>query len=251
MKPETEAAIRAHAVAEYPRECCGLVVADHDGDELYFPCRNVAPPSKAGRDRRNDYFVLSKADQGAALDLGEVIAVVHSHPDWPATPTQGDLVACEESALPWHIVRVDGADGEVVAAELVTVHPSGYRAPLLGREFFHGVLDCYALIRDWFLQERGVVLKDFAREDGWWEGETGPDLYLEHFREAGFVPIDISQVREGDCFIMQVRSKRANHAAVYIGNGEILHHLYGRPSQRDVYGGYWAEVTRLVVRYVG
>ncbi|MGO0792776.1 C40 family peptidase [Herbaspirillum seropedicae] len=149
MKPETEAAIRAHAVAEYPRECCGLVVVDHGGDEIYFPCRNVAPPGKSGRDRRNDHFVLSKADQGAALDCGEVVAVVHSHPDWPAAPTQGDLVSCEESALPWHIVRVDGADGEVVTAELVTVHPSGYRAPLLGREFFHGVLDCYALIRDW------------------------------------------------------------------------------------------------------
>lgn len=251
MKPETETAIRAHAVAEYPRECCGLVVIDDQEGEIYIPCRNAAPPAKSGRSRRGDYFVLSRADQRAAMSRGEIVAVVHSHPDWPAAPTQGDLVSCEESALPWHIVRVDGGDGEIVTRDLVTVQPSGYRAPLLGREFFHGVLDCYALVRDWFLQERGVVLKDFEREDGWWEGDEGPDLYLEHFREAGFVPVALADLQVGDCFIMQVRSKRANHAAVYVGNGEILHHLYGRPSRRDVYGGYWHETTRLVVRYKG
>jgi hypothetical protein len=30
----------------------------------------------------------------------------------------------------------------------------------------------------------------------------------------------------------------------------ILHHLHGRLSSRDVYGGYWREVTRDVIRFV-
>lgn len=52
---------------------------------------------------------------------------------------------------------------------------------------------------------------------------------------------------------MQVRSKNGvpNHAAVYLGDGLMLHHMYGRLSSRDVYGGYWREVTRLVVRFSG
>lgn len=50
-----------------------------------------------------------------------------------------------------------------------------------------------------------------------------------------------------------MRSKNGvpNHAAVYLGDGLMLHHMYGRLSSRDVYGGYWREVTRLVVRFSG
>lgn len=29
----------------------------------------------------------------------------------------------------------------------------------------------------------------------------------------------------------------------------MLHHMAGRLSSKDIYGGYWQEVTRLVVRY--
>ena len=41
MRKKTIAAIMAHAEAEYPRECCG-VVAQKSRVEKYFPCRNLA-----------------------------------------------------------------------------------------------------------------------------------------------------------------------------------------------------------------
>ncbi len=41
MEQTTLQAIQAHAVAEYPRECCGLVVATAAGEQ-YLPCRNTA-----------------------------------------------------------------------------------------------------------------------------------------------------------------------------------------------------------------
>lgn len=242
MTPETIEAINAHACAEYPRESCGLV-AVIKGRERYIACTNAAQGS--------EHFVLPAEDYANVEAQGEIVAVVHSHPNAPATPSQADRVSCEASGLPWHIVRVDLVDGAPQAGELYSFEPTGYKAPLVGRQFSHGVLDCYTLIRDWYQQERGVTLPDFKRHDNWWN-DGHSDLYTQGFPEAGFVVIpDGEQPQVGDVIQMQIRSKNGNpnHAAVYLGDGLMLHHLYGRLSSRDVYGGYYQEVTRRIVRY--
>lgn len=227
-------AIRAHAAAEYPREACGLLVVAR-GRERYVPCRNAASGT--------EHFVLPAEDFAAAEDLGEVVAVVHSHPDAPAAPSEADLVSCEASGLPWHILSWPADD-------LRTIEPSGYQAPLVGRQFAHGVLDCYTLVRDWYRIERAIALPDFPRRDDWWH--QGEDLYMRHYAEAGFVAVSQDQPEQtGDVILMQLRSPVPNHAAVYLGGGHMLHHLHGRLSSRDVYGGYWQEITRCVLRYQG
>jgi cell wall-associated NlpC family hydrolase len=182
----------------------------------------------------------------------------------PAAPSEADRVACEASGLPWFIVAVAKDDaGEVAAGELVGFAPEGYAAQLLGRPFAHGVLDCYSLVRDWYARERGITLPDFHRDDGWWEAGKSGDLYMDHYAEAGFRPLASSEaIAPGDVVLMQIRSDRANHAGVFIGTQALteapdlfpvpdamLHHLYGRDSERVVYGGYWREATRLVLRY--
>ncbi|MNM44597.1 NlpC/P60 family protein [compost metagenome] len=244
------AAIERHALAEYPRECCGLVV-HAKGRRRYVPCRNTAATG--------DQFVLSAEDYAAAEDRGPVLAVVHSHPDWPATPSAADRVGCEASALPWYILEVRrGDDGHVRAGALSELKPSGYRAPLVGRPFVHGVLDCYSLVRDYYAREMDIELPDFPREDGWWN--TGQELYRDLYKVAGFYPVDVP--RQGDMIVMQHRAAVLNHAGIFLEDGRlvsepehypapgsILHHLYGRDSRRDVYGGYWAECTGLILRH--
>jgi len=235
-------AIRAHAQAEYPRESCGLIVVVK-GRKRYVPCSNTA--------QGTEHFVLPADEYAAAEELGEVIAVVHSHPNAPAAASQADLVSCEASGLPWHIVRVDVVDDMPVAGEMVTIEPSGYRAPLVGREFSHGVLDCYQLIVDWFAQERGVTLPQFPRADEWWnDGQS--DLYTEGFPKAGFVKLPDGVAPEvGDVILMQIRAKNGvpNHAGVYLGDGLMLHHMHGRLSSRDLYGGWYQESTRAILRH--
>ncbi|WP_454710945.1 C40 family peptidase [Cupriavidus nantongensis] len=234
MKQRTIEAIRAHAAAEYPREACGLIVVER-GRERYVPCRNAASGT--------EHFVLPAEDFAAAEDLGEVVAVVHSHPDAPAMASEADLVSCEASGMPWHILSWPADD-------LRTIEPSGYQAPLVGRQFAHGVLDCYTLVRDWYRIERAIALPDFPRRDDWWH--QGEDLYMRHYAEAGFVAVSQDQPEQaGDVILMQLRSPVPNHAAVYLGGGHMLHHLHGRLSSRDVYGGYWQEITRCVLRYQG
>jgi cell wall-associated NlpC family hydrolase len=148
-------------------------------------------------------------------------------------------------------VSVGVVNGAPQAGCIVTFSPSGYRAPLVGRQFSHGVLDCYQLIVDWYQQERGITLKQFPRVDGWWD-DGSSDLYTAGFESAGFVRIsDGEQPQPGDGILMQIRSKNGvpNHAAIYLGDGLMLHHLHGRLSSRDIYGGYYQEVTRAIVRY--
>ncbi len=62
MKEKTAAAIMAHARAEYPRECCG-VVAQKSRVERYFPCRNLA-------DNPTEQFHLAPEDYVAAAEWG-------------------------------------------------------------------------------------------------------------------------------------------------------------------------------------
>ena len=190
--------------------------------------------------------------------------MVHSHPDAAALPSEADRVACEASGLPWYIVAVaKDLDGKVKAGEIRGFTPEGFQAPLLGRQFAHGVLDCYSLVRDWYARERGITLPDFPREDGWWEPGRAGDLYMDHYAEAGFRPLQPHEaLAPGDVVVMQVRSDRANHAGVFLGAQPLseapdlfplpdamLHHLYGRDSERVVYGGFWREATRVVLRH--
>lgn len=240
-------AIEAHAVAEYPREACGLVVVVK-GREQYQPCRNMA-------DVPGEHFRLDPSDYAAAEDAGEITAVVHSHPDAAATPSEADRVGCEASGLPWLIVAVHG--GKIAGRQ--QIEPCGYQAPLVGRTWSHGTLDCWALCRDWYARERGVALPDPPRADDWWN-DGHSDLYAEDaFAAVGFRTIDRggdlhpATWLPGDLILMQIRARNGvpNHAAVYLGDGLILHHLPRRLSSRDVYGGYWQEVTRRVMRFQG
>lgn len=224
----------AHAAREFPREACGLLVI-HKGRETYVPCRNIGVGT--------DQFVIHPEDYVRADRLGEIVGVFHSHPNLPAESSQADKVACEASGLPWFILSFPSGQWH-------EMQPSGYIAPLVGRAWAHGVLDCYSVIRDWYRAERGIDLPNFDRFDEWWK--RGQNLYLDNFDSAGFEALGAVQSQDmevGDVLLMQVASPVPNHAAIYLGDGLILHHLQGRLSSRDVYGGYWQKITTHILRH--
>jgi proteasome lid subunit RPN8/RPN11 len=247
MDERIKQAIADHALAEYPRECCGLIVRTEAGD-VYMPGRNIAATPV-------EQFALAPEDYADAEDMGEVVAMVHSHPNGTAQPSMGDRTVCERAGIPnWVIVSLGvQADGSVGIDDWNEFGPSGYVAPLYGREFLHGVLDCYALIRDWYLAERGIVLPDFERKDGWWD-DGHSNLYIAHYQDAGFRDVGRDVTLEtGDVLLMQIRSKNAvpNHAGVYLGDGMFAHHVYGRLSCKAVWGSMWRDSCTTVLRYVG
>lgn len=231
LTEQVQADFTGHAEREFPREACGLVVIQK-GRQVYKPCRNLAVGT--------DQFVIDPEDYANADQSGEIVAVVHSHPNMSPEPSQADLVSCEASGLPWFILSHPvGTWSETF--------PKGYKAPLVGRQWSHGVLDCYSIIRDWYAIERGILLPDFQRHDEWWL--KGENLYEENFDKAGFYEISSDDLRTGDVILMQVGSPVSNHGAIYLGDGLILHHVQNRLSTRDVYGGYWLKNTTKYLRY--
>lgn len=245
MDKKVEESFRKHAEECYPEECCGLLVI-FKGREVYIPCSNSST-------RPTEDFCISAEEYSKADDMGEIVAVLHSHPNASANPSEADKVSCEATGLKWYITSVFKEDGKPTSKDITETSPSGYKAPLIGRSFQHGVLDCYTLIRDWYKEEKDITLPDFKRPDDWWnDGES--DLYREGFPKAGFIDLGHTDNLEiGDVILMQMRSGNhvPNHAAIYIGNSVILHHLYGRLSSRDVYGGFWRDCTTNILRYKG
>lgn len=215
--------MRAHAEAEYPREACGLVIAAGDGPK-YLPRTNTAESPET------DFRISPQAYAGAARQ-GAVLAVAHSHPSGPAHPSEADMAGQLASGLTWALVNVlRCSSGAVQAQAPLWWGPGAPVAPYLEREFVTGVADCYSLARDWYRNERGIILPDFARSDSWWESDG--NLFAEHLAAAGFAPCDEPE-DVGDGYIMQVQARVANHCAVYVGGGLLLHHLAGRLSRKE------------------
>lgn len=245
--------IRAHAERAYPAEACGVLLKTPDG-RRYVPCANVATNPQ-------QHFLIDKHDFAAAEDQGELLAIVHSHPDRAATASMTDLVSCELHELPWAIVSWPGGDMQWYS-------PSGYRAPLLGRDFSHGLLDCWSACRDWYAREAGLQLPNFERKELWWEDPAGASLYEQNYEDCGFIRVD--QPQRGDMLVFQVPTVGRpchfpNHAAIYLGSDPALtsepapalggagpfiyHHMPGRLATREVYGWSMANRLKLILRH--
>lgn len=215
-----------HAKDELPRECCGVVV-----NNQYIRCTNTST--------NEENFIIDPLDYAKAEDLGEIQYIVHSHTTTKPVASQADLVGIERSQIPWIIVNPKTNTHTVT-------NPTGYTAPLVGREFCPVLLDCYTLIIDYYREKLGIVLPDFDRRDRWWDTASS-SLYVDNYVEAGFTKVH--DIKEHDVIVMSSRSKVPNHAGIYVGNTKILHHLQGKFSSYDVYGDYWRQRTWGILRH--
>ena len=254
LTKQLKADIISHALDCYPTECCGLIIGGQ-----YYPCDNVAP-------NPTEHFEIDYLDMVEMEEYhGEIQAIVHSHPDGGVLPSDLDKLQIELHGVPWVIVAVSKQDyGDEPAFGIY--EPCGYRPPLLGRNYIHGVQDCYSLVRDYYSRELDIDLPDFERADAWWEDENHEPLYEKNFTKAGFIKVqDKNDLQKHDVILCRVgRTHHVNHALIWlgdkgalksettpdcVGNALILHHPYGRQSVREIYGKGWADRTVMVVRH--
>ena len=90
-----------HAILEYPKEACGLLV-----DGKYWPCQNVA-------DNPELDFVLNPSEYMEAMLSGTIEAVVHSHP-LGGQASKPDRKSCSQTKLVWHIYSVPESEWSTI-----------------------------------------------------------------------------------------------------------------------------------------
>ncbi len=109
LTTEAQQAIAAHAVAEYPNECVGLLLGAINGESkqatIAYPVPNrwegqVELATTDNPNSRRDRFYLDprdylKADRAARAQGLDIIGCYHSHPDWPAEPSERDRVGAQ------------------------------------------------------------------------------------------------------------------------------------------------------------
>lgn len=213
-----------HAMAEPPHEACGLIVMD-GRKQIYLECDNTAP-------NPHEAFEIDVLDYLAADNMGEVVAVVHSHPNGEPFLSSDDREHAAGSGVDW--VLVVGSQCEIRQYRPVP--------RLRGRAFEYGKADCSVLLVDAY-HLAGIELADYARADM----DADADNLLAHGMGVGFVQAH-DDMQPGDVVVTTHRGK-PSHVALYIGNNELLHHAYDQLSRREPYGEYWRNQTHSVWRH--
>ena len=223
---QTESAILAHARRCAPAEACGFVISTPEG-EWYIPCVNISAEPEA-------YFRIAPEDWLRAEMQGEIVALVHSHPGGLPWLSEADRRLQVQSDLPWWLV-CRGA-----------IHKFRCVPHLTGRRFEHGVTDCYTLFRDAY-HLAGTEMPDFHREDDWWR--NGQNLYLDNLEATGLYQVPLSAAQPGDVLLCCFGSSVPNHAAIYCGDSELLHHIPEQLSKRERYTDKWQRRTHSLWRH--
>ena len=222
-----------HAKEQDPKESCGLLL-EIKGKEKYFPCKNLSTYSQ-------QCFLIDPHDVVHAEETGTILAVIHSHPVTPPIASQADKISCENSDLPWHIVNPK-------TEQWGYYEPSGYKPTLLGRPWVWGVTDCWSLVRDWYKEEKNIILRD-------WDRPTTPQQFLEKplFESCawrtGFRELRTDEkLINGDVLLMSILSPTLNHVAIFL-DGDVLHHLADRISCKEPYNQWLLKCTGKRYRY--
>ena len=107
LTKKLKTAILKHAESEYPKESCGLLMLNGN----YIPCVNQST--------LDSQFAISPQDYVAASEQGEIVAIVHSHPDSSSAASEVDKAQMALHGLPWVIVflsRLCGGESAIFRA---------------------------------------------------------------------------------------------------------------------------------------
>ncbi len=80
-------------------------------------------------------------------------------------------------------------------------------------------------------------------------GVTVENLYLDNMEATGFYRVALTEAQPGDVLLCSFGSSVPNHAAIYCGDGELLHHIPEQLSKRERYTDKWQRRTHSLWRH--
>ena len=129
MSAEIAAQIVEHARSGYPAEVCGLVAGRDGVATAAYPGRNISPTPADTYELDHDTLARVFDFEDAGLEL---VAIYHSHPRGPETPSPTDIAHAYYSESVYLIVSLATPDRPVVRGFRITVE--GVREVALKRE---------------------------------------------------------------------------------------------------------------------
>lgn len=88
LPADLAAQILDHARQGYPEEVCGLVAGRGDCAREVYPGRNISPTPRVAYELDHETLAQIIAFEDAGLEL---VAIYHSHPAGPETPSPTDI----------------------------------------------------------------------------------------------------------------------------------------------------------------
>lgn len=233
-------------------EACGLIC----DQQKVIPCANIADCPQDEFEISTDYFEEINA-------VTPVVAIYHSH--WqdsqPALLSPTDISNSKASKLPYLVYHTafgqwDYYDPNDICPYPLLANPHFPKSLeyYLGWRFEYNRSDCYTLFRSYYKGMLNIELPDFPR--GEIEETTSPnwDMFADNFEYCGFRKLETDEsLQPNDVILMCIAGSRTHHAAILLDpkTGKALHNLgEGRLSEVFMYGGYWVERTRAVIRHV-
>lgn len=225
-------AARTQATAGVPNETCGVIYNNITaGTQSITFINNISEePEK--------YFLfdplLLSAEVNRITNAPNLMLLgyFHSHVDATELPSTQDQMMINK-------LNIDMLIYSVYTDNFLVVEPNSEQFPLVGRQFNHVTANCYTLVRDYYIEIRGITLTNYVQIPNWWQ--KGLNLFIDYAQAEGFV--EVNALQKHDIILMQINAPVPNHVGVYLGNNIMLHHPLDRLSQRTIYGGYWMKHT--------
>ena len=206
----------------YPNEAVVAVYGD-----TFVQLENISPKPMF-------YFQLRPEDEARILtDKPDLL--LHSHPHGKSEASDEDSAQQIATGINWGIVAVVGnAIGDVYSVAYPECWGDGLDIlPLVGRSFKWGIRDCWTLARDYYRLE-GFQLQNVPRAADpakYPQGHPQSDPFTYWPPKVGFKPVRPHERKVGDFVVMNLRSSRPNHCAVYLGESRYLTQFTDRYSE--------------------
>jgi len=121
---------------------------------------------------------------------------------------------------------------------------------LIGRPFIWGASDCLSLFRDFYKENFGIEITNYARPSNWSSDKL--DLMRLCYEREGFDMVTdfrLKDLRPADVLCMAIGESNPNHFAIIVEDDKFIHHLYGRNSAIDTLTPMWVDKAAYILRH--